>query len=264
MDKNLTIGATQVGGQISIGLLSTRTGDINIGNNMAGGTLKLANNIGVGSTAVVELGTTNRGTNHLRGATMNICHDGGNVNMGVTSSTIHVLGATTINTEGSATTTIGNSTGTLVVNGAGIKTNKIIPSTGTTLTLGGDTVTDVDIGSSTSITTINGTTILNNYAKLDSTNTFTNTQTISSGGLSVTGTTNVNTTGSGNTNIGTPAGSSVTTVNGTLSTNTITTITGNLSLPTATITAPANGDTSTRVVNASWVSTAITDRKSVV
>lgn len=160
VDKNLTIGATQVGGQISIGLLSTRTGDINIGNNMAGGVLKLVNNIGVDSTASVQLGTSNRGTNYLRGATVNICNDGGNVNMGVGGSTIHVLGTTNINTEGTAVTIIGNSTGTLVVNGAGIRTNTITtPTTDGILSIGSNQIAGgaITMGSSTSIVKVNGT-----------------------------------------------------------------------------------------------------------
>jgi hypothetical protein len=73
---NISIGADQVGGQISLGLLSTRTGDINIGNNMAAGTIKIGNNFGATSTSIIELGTKSKGIVYLRSATLNINDDG--------------------------------------------------------------------------------------------------------------------------------------------------------------------------------------------
>jgi hypothetical protein len=85
-DAGISIGAAQTSGQINIGLLATRTGDINIGNNIEGGIVKIANNMSATSTASVQAGTTNRGTHYYRGANINICDDGGNVNIGVASS----------------------------------------------------------------------------------------------------------------------------------------------------------------------------------
>jgi hypothetical protein len=97
-DAGISIGAAQTTGQINIGLLATRTGDINIGNNIEGGIIKIANNMSATSTASVQAGTTNRGTHYYRGATVNICDDGGNVNIGQASSTITMSG--TVNAAG--------------------------------------------------------------------------------------------------------------------------------------------------------------------
>ena len=117
---NITIGAAQTTGQISIGLLATRTGDINIGNNIEGGIVKIANNMSATSTASIQAGTTNKGTHYYRGATVNICDDGGNVNIGTSggAGTVTVNGTTNINATGGLDTTIGTTgTGQLKVRG---------------------------------------------------------------------------------------------------------------------------------------------------
>jgi hypothetical protein len=84
---SINIGADQVGGQISLGLLSTRTGDINIGNNMFAGLIKIGSFFGATSTAGIEIGTANKGIVNVRGSAANICTDGGTVVVGDTTNT---------------------------------------------------------------------------------------------------------------------------------------------------------------------------------
>jgi hypothetical protein len=75
---NLTIGGDQITGMVLIGLNSQRTGDINIGNNMQSGVIKIGNNFGTNS-ASFQLGTTNKGISYIRGKRINICDDGGDI-----------------------------------------------------------------------------------------------------------------------------------------------------------------------------------------
>lgn len=94
--STITIGASQTTGQISLGSFTGRSGDINIGNNMESGIIKLANAGSVTSSASIQAGTSNRGTHYYRGASVNICDDGGSVNIGSTSSSVITNNATQI------------------------------------------------------------------------------------------------------------------------------------------------------------------------
>jgi len=133
-DGAIGMGTFQTSGQIYIGTLGNRTGNINIGYEMSGGEIKLADNIPVGSTTSIKAGTTNKGTNFYRGATVNICDDGGNVNLGNSGSIISLNGNSSTLTQTAATNNTTIATTEYVTRAAALKANMANPQFSGTVT----------------------------------------------------------------------------------------------------------------------------------
>ena len=95
LSSHIDIVPDQTSGILSLGTNSARTGDINIGNNMTSGVIRIGSNYTT-TTPVIEIGTSNKGTMIVRGTTIRICDNGGNVGIGTTTPS-YPLHITSIN-----------------------------------------------------------------------------------------------------------------------------------------------------------------------
>lgn len=87
---NMTIAGNQLNNGLDLGCMALRTGWVNMGRFMAGGSI----NIGDGHTAItnINIGTAVQSLVTVRGSTVNIADNGGTVNVGNSGSTTTVSG----------------------------------------------------------------------------------------------------------------------------------------------------------------------------